>query len=204
MQNTLLKWQQVGNEARKSAEEILLSLQAAQQTHDLLAHRDILNLDTQTRLKHMILHFLKYSGKMAIAQENRDEKLLINTLIDTFIICLATANALNVSLGADLNILTSDLKSLGIELSKNFRKEKIHEHALIELVTTAGRMAKSIESTDHLERGNPRAELEKLIVELSSAMLGISGLINFTLQDEIEKRWKIIETKSIFSRTVKS
>lgn len=134
----------------KSAESILLPIQLAQQEHDQLAHRDILNLDTQTRVKHMTLHFLKYAGKIAYAREDRNEHELGNIIVDAFIICLATANTLNVSIGKALEFYASDLKSLAINLAKDAARETIFDRVLTDLVKISGRMAKAIEATDHL------------------------------------------------------
>jgi hypothetical protein len=191
-----------GVKTMKSAEAILLPIQVAQQEHDQRAHRDILHLDTQTRLKHMTLHFLKYAGKIASARDIADKGKLQDILVDILIICFATANTLNVSIGAGLELRTNDLNSLSRQLSQDQKRSDVFDCALTDLVKISGRMAKSIESTDHLERGDPRAELEKLIVELSVVMLATAGSLGVPIQESIEQRWKLIESKSIFSREV--
>lgn len=185
----------------KSAEAILLPLQRKQQEHDLLAHRDILNLDTQTRLKHMTLHFLKYAGKMMQARADESISLLCSTLVDTFIICLATANALNVSVGRSLGIEARDLDELASAIDSASHPAQInaYDSALFGFLIIAGRMAKSIESTDHLERGNPRAELEELVVELTRIVLREIGALKLPLTEMIYKRWSAVEEKSIFA-----
>lgn len=182
----------------KSAESILLQIQCEQQAHDLRAHRDILHLDTQTRLKHMTLHFLKYAGKIASARLSKDTLALTNVLVDIFIICLATANTLNVRLGVGSFIIAEDLDQLARKITQESVQGDIFDLALTQLTIISGRMAKSIESTDHLERGNPRAELEELISELTTAMLSIIGMLKIPLQSAVESRWKFVEKKSIF------
>lgn len=182
----------------KSAESILLPIQAAQQKHDLLAHKDILSLNAHTLLKHMILHFLKYSGKMAEANHTKNSALFSATLIDTIIICFATANALNLSLGKHITERSFGLSELCKKLGEN-EDNVANVWGAYALVTIAGRMAKSIESTDHLEKGNPRIELEFLIVELTKKMLGVAGMFDIDLENEIIKRWGAVEAKSIFS-----
>jgi len=187
----------------KSAEALVLSVQREQQSHDLLAHRDILNLDTQMRLKHMTLHFLKYAGKLAIARQKKDAKLLHHTLVDTFIICLATANALNVSLANSWSVQAEDIDQVAKEIAKEFglyEEDVIFDEALFKLAVIAGKMAKSIESTDHLERGNPRAELEDYVVELSKEMLAMIGALKLPILTLIRQRWAAVEAKSIFSQ----
>lgn len=188
----------------KSAEALVLGVQREQQNHDLLAHRDILNLDTQTRLKHMTLHFLKYAGKLATARQEKNDELLQHTLIDTFIICLATANALNVSLAKTWSFTAENIDSLAITLADTHNVEwnsSIFDVALLKLVIMAGKMAKSIESTDHLERGNPRAELEALVTELSEEMLTLIGALNLPLAELVRQRWSAVEAKSIFAHS---
>ena len=46
----------MGDMKQFSAESILLPLQKLQQSHDEIAHRDILSFDLYKRLKHMVLH----------------------------------------------------------------------------------------------------------------------------------------------------
>ncbi|MEQ1790613.1 MAG: hypothetical protein ABL857_09245 [Rickettsiales bacterium] len=182
----------------KSPADILLPLQVQQQTHDEWAHRDILNLDTHNRLKHMILHFLKYAGKIAIARENDDKHALHTTLIDAFIICLATANALNVSIGKHIDIKAQDLEDLVSKLANVSNQHDPYLDALLNIATLAGQMAKSIESTDHLEKGDPRSTMEVLIVQLTIALLSSLGKFPENLSFEIKNRWLSIEKKSIF------
>lgn len=184
----------------KSAEAILLRIQSEQREHDRRAHRDILNLDTQTLLKHMTLHFLKYAGKVASARDAQDKEALSNTLTDTVIICLATANALNVSLGEKITETGEDLNALAQHLARDLTVGEVYEKTLGDLVKISGRMAKAIESTDHLEKGDPRSEMEKLIVELTTAMLANSGSLRIPLEEAIKQRWDHVEAKSIFSR----
>jgi hypothetical protein len=184
----------------ESAESILLPIQFAQQEHDQLAHRDILSLDTHTRLKHMTLHFLKYAGKVASAADKHDENELRVVVVDAFIICLATANTLNVSIGEKINRHESDLEALAASLAKDAIQEPIFDRVLKDLVKISGRMAKAIEATDHLEDGNPRSVLETLIVELSIAMLVAIGLLKIDISQAVTQRWRSVERKSIFLR----
>ena len=187
----------------KSAESILLPLQVEQLEHDQLAHSDILNLDTQTRLKHMGLHFLKYAGKVVFAREREDQIALAAVITDTLIICLATANALNVSVGGGLDIRAENLQDLCTRINTSSSKFNVFDAALVDLATIGGGMAKAIESTDHLEKGNPREFLEEAIVQLTVAMLGVAGRLQLQLPDAIRKRWRGVESKSIFRRTPK-
>ncbi|MFZ6731269.1 hypothetical protein ACO0LG_05025 [Undibacterium sp. Ji42W] len=183
-----------------NAEKILLQLQQSQQAHDERSHRDILGLDTHTRLKHMILHFLKYAGKITNAGETGNHELLKATLVDTFIICLAMANTLNTSIGANIHEEAAELDDLAKMLGRQIAAPNIFDFTLKKLVSLSGKMAKSIESTDHLERGNPREELETLIVELSISILQIIGVLGFSLNTLIHERWAGVEQKLLFNK----
>lgn len=183
----------------KSARIIMLQIQREQNSHDLLAHRDILHLDTHTKLKHMTLHFLKYAGKLAEAGERQDMNALRNILLDAFIIALATANALNVNLGATWVLDADSLDDLSSKISDAKELPDPFSRSLYSLAKIAGRMAKAIESTDHLERGNPRADLEVLIVDLAFEILTILGSLQVEIEELIKERWRVVEDKSIFS-----
>lgn len=177
----------------------ILSLQRAQYLHDLRSHKDILSMPIRDRIKHMALHFFKYSAKISISIEREDEQMLKSTLIDTLIICLATCNSLN------LNIETSEL---GVDLDKGLASSahsegrtgfnrKIAEKALASLVRLGGRMAKSIESTDHMEAGNPRLELEELAIKLFYTTLQNLTSLGVDVNMSIRFRYAQIEEATI-------
>jgi hypothetical protein len=186
----------------KPASAILLQAQIDQHKHDLRAHRDILNLNTYERLKHMTLHFLKYAGKMAEASESADRALLHKTLLDTFIICLATANTLNINIAKNSTLHAIDLKDLAKSMANSSPSpHDIFEESIKTLLKIAGKMAKAVESTDHLERGDPRASLEELVCNLGLETLKIIGRENSEIQLHLEERWLQVEMKSIFFGT---
>jgi hypothetical protein len=185
-----------------SAEAILLPLQKLQQQHDELAHRDILNFDLYTRLKHMVLHFYKYAGKIEGARSAGDTAALRHTLIDTFIICMASANALNVSLGEAISeqAESDDLDGLAHALSKVVQASNLYEEALRHLVRTGGQMAKAIESADHMEDGNPRASMNALVPQLAKAILGVLGHLQGGLETALRERLAGVERRSVLMR----
>src|ERR1700744_5090150 len=78
-----------------SAKNILFELQIEQHHHDENYHREIARLSMHQRLNHMALHFAKYAGKIACA-ENLTE--VAPVYVDTLIIALSTANILNVEI----------------------------------------------------------------------------------------------------------
>lgn len=185
---------------RFSAENILLPLQKLQQTHDEAAHRDILSFDLYKRLKHMVLHFFKYAGKIEAARSGANPSDLRQVLVDTYIICMASANAMNLSLGAAIayEYEFSDINALARELSKSIGGTDFFGEALRSLLLIGGSMAKAIESSDHMERGNPREVMESLIPQLAIAVLGILGCLDGNIETDIRSRLHSIEKKSIF------
>jgi NTP pyrophosphatase (non-canonical NTP hydrolase) len=185
-----------------SAEGILLPLQKMQQAHDEVAHRDILSFDLYKRLKHMVLHFYKYAGRIEVARSTGDLPQLRHTLIDTFIICMASANAMNLSLGEKISEVAeaNDLDALARELGKKLNSTDLFAESVRILVILGGQMAKAIESADHMERGDPRAVMESHVGQLTVAVLSILGHLNGPLEKDVQTRLEGVELKSIFLR----
>lgn len=181
------------------AESILLTWQKRQLDHDTRAHRDILNLDTNRRVKHMVLHLLKYAGKVATAQIDRNQEALRATLVDTFIICLATANTLNVNVGVSIPLNAASLNELAATMSQGVDLPDIFQSSLVSIAMLGGKMAKAIEATDHLEQGDPRHDLELLIAELVQSLLPVLGALDIDIETTIESHWHCVESKSIFT-----
>jgi hypothetical protein len=184
------------------AEDVLLPLQRLQQRHDEVAHRDILNFDLYKRLKHMVLHFYKYAGKVELARQSSDKLALRRILMDAFIICMASANALNVSLGAHIDDLAEslDVDALANSIARRFPVGDVFGDALQHLVLIGGRMAKAIESSDHMEDGNPRSEMNLLVPELAVALLAVCSRLGVGLESDIRIRLAAVEGKSIFAQ----
>ena len=185
-----------------SAEEILLPLQRLQRAHDEVAHRDILSFDLHTRLKHMVLHFFKYAGKIEAVRSSRGAEELRRALLDAFIICMASANSLNVSLGAALPVETevNSLDALARVFAKKYRTEDVFSAAVTHLVLIGGSMAKAMESADHMEDGNPRTAMCTLVAQMTEAVLGLLVQVRTGLEPDIRSRLESVERKSIFTR----
>jgi hypothetical protein len=183
-------------------ESILLPIQRLQLEHDEAAHRDILSFSLHKRLKHMVLHFYKYAGKVLEASDRRDEAVLCSTLVDAFIICLASANAMNLSLGTAIDATPEPptLDGLAYNLSSESMRSDVFASAARDLVIWGGQMAKAIESADHLEAGDPRSEMARLVPALTASMLGHLGCLNIAIEAAVRARLAGIERKSIFTR----
>lgn len=185
-----------------SAEDILLPLQRLQLHHDELAHRDILSFDLYKRLKHMVLHFYKYAGKIEQARVDRDIEALRATLLDVVIICMASANAMNVSLGEAIGgqAESKDLDALAHVMARPGSATDLYGEALRPLVIVGGRMAKAIESADHMEDGNPRAAMASLVPELMAATLGVLGHLRGGFEADLRRRLTGVEQRSVLQR----
>lgn len=186
----------------------LMNLQVEQLQHDELAHKDILCLPIQTRIKHMVLHFSKYVGRFIEARQLQSHELLISTLVDTWIIVLASANMLNIRLPEKLNLdvrENENLNSLG-EVFANvpfIPTSDPFDLILFELGKTTGRMAKACESLDHMERFSSRESLEEGVVEIARLAMLVSAILKINISLLVSSRWKEIERKSIFYRPQK-
>lgn len=186
-----------------SVENELLKLQKAQLHHDELAHKDILCLPVQTRIKHMVLHFAKYTGHLVEARQLQSHELLVSTIIDTWIIVLASANILNLRLSEKLNpegCTYQNLHSLGQAFADShfISPNDVYDLSLFELGKITGRMAKACESLDHMERFASRESLEEGVIGIARLLLAVSALLRINLLPLVSRRWIEVERKLIF------
>lgn len=190
------------NPHRLSAAAQLCSLQSKQHSHDERYHQDIWCLPYSARIKHMVLHFTKYSGKFLLAEEQQDRHLLIATLIDTWIITLASANILNIRLSRSLGLddqNAPNFQKFGERITADFASTRDpYLLALRQLGKTAGLMAKACESMDHGEAFDSRGTLERGVIHLAKLSLVLANLLDVDLVPLVETRWKEVEAKSIF------
>jgi len=186
-----------------SAARELCNFQAFQYIHDEKYHQDIWCLPFNARIKHMVLHFAKYTGKVLAAKEDKDKVLLRKTIIDTWIITLACANILNVKLSRSLGLDEQDASNLqkfgATLLSSHFSDiEDPYLLTLRHLGKTTGQMAKACESMDHGEAFDSRGTLERGVIELARLCLALATLLHLDLIPLVQDRWKEVEAKSIF------
>ena len=74
----------------------MLKWQIDQYDHDKRNHGDVFSLHRNDRLKHYGLHFAKYVGR--IARGENEEKSMKQTIIDTLLVCLSSANTMQQKL----------------------------------------------------------------------------------------------------------
>lgn len=176
---------------------VMAELQNMQFKHDVKAHRDLLSFDIYSKIKHMTLHFAKYAGKVQSAVLDKNEEDIRKTTIDIFIICMATANSLNKNLAEALSQKNTIFCDSIDHFIKNNTSDFSAEKFLVSLIINTGRLAKTIESTDHMELGNPRKDIEDSLFNIFTSTLNYSSSIDIDLENQIIKRFNIIEEKQI-------
>ena len=71
--------------------------------------------------------------------------------------------------------------------------EEFFDKFIDDILTYGGKMAKVMESTDHMESGNPRAEMSDLIPKLFLALLGYVTPLGIDVEESMAARFKKIE-----------
>ncbi|MEQ8408769.1 MAG: hypothetical protein RKH07_10885 [Gammaproteobacteria bacterium] len=187
-----------------NAKNQLLKIQYRQLEHDKLFHPDILCLPSQRRAAHMAFHFAKYAGKFVEAKQLQDRELLKTTLIDTFIITVATANLFNKELSGFESVKSHVSNSELSDLAKNIASHSsaivndIFTYTADEITIASGRIAKAIESLDHFENYDYVNSILINIDTILSTVLVSSLFLNIDLESETTARLNAVERKSIF------
>jgi hypothetical protein len=150
----------------------ILELQKYQYFHDMNYHQDVIFLGTQERIKHLILHFIKYIAKLNAVQTHNKSQIIC----DLFICCLSFANLLEIKL-----------------ISIDFTPPQSDETGA--LLNILGKMAKAAEALDHVELYPSREVLEEQLIKLGSNTLYIGNKYKVDLFLLIQSRWKEIEDK---------
>ncbi len=186
-----------------SIDEQMLALQWEQLKHDESYHKDIVILPLAARLKHMALHNAKYTAHFLSAVHVGDSKLFEKTLLDAFVISLASANALNQNLGVAVTKAVGDaasLKEAGALLAKRLPRDgsdclwlprTFAEHN--------GKFAKACESLDHIEDDVPfKKWMKEANCSLFKVILAEASAQKIDLLPLYRSRMREIEAKSIF------
>ena len=166
----------------------LPELQLEQQRHDELAHRDILCLPVQDRIKHMVLHYAKYCGHLAAMSVAYDERRFVSTLVDTAIISLASANTLGMNLA---EAVRGKDEMAGVRRAADNHTTSF----FVGLARITGTMAKACESMDHLENFNYRGTLEESVTSIALLTFSVAVQNDLDLPALIRARWSRIERK---------
>lgn len=183
---------------------VMIGLQREQFEHDERFHREIARLDIAARLKHMALHFCKYTGQFAeVLHDPENGALRSRTITDSFIISLCCANTLNFSLSEhvapDIGGEVT-LRDLGLHLGRKlYPTAKLDDAWLISAhATHAAKMAAACEKIDHLEAFPFRDELQKAVLRLSQIALIAAVVNNLDLLTAVRERRREIRARSSY------
>lgn len=157
------------------------TVQFAQFEHDEKYHREISRLPMPDRLRHMALHFAKYSGRL---HDDPSEAIVVRTAVDTLIIAISCANILNY----DLSDLADHWMAEEVSFCEFPRA----------LAVSAGNMASACERIDHLEDFPFRPVIKEqveAIVRLAFCFLASREL---NPVQEMRARLSGVKSKSIF------
>ena len=125
--------EQRGYVMKKFSKKTLLKWQKDQFKHDSRNHTDVVFLHRFAKLRHYGLHFAKYVGRLA--RGKREEKSIKQTVIDTLLVCLSSANTMTQEL--------DEVKS-----TKGF---KTNSEELKNLADFVGTFTDACEKIDHFE-----------------------------------------------------
>lgn len=184
-----------------AADEIMRSLQREQQEHDKLYHREIFYLPYPSRMRHLVLHFAKYAGRISGSSVDDKDEVFRRTLADTFIVALSAADMLNMKLFALLAPARraplpglSDLGSLLMGGGAATEPSNV-DWLFRRLAEEGGKMAKACESLDHMEAFDYRGTLTGSTLEIIRCCLISAHLSGLDLESLTRRRWKEIEEK---------
>jgi hypothetical protein len=182
----------------------MLGLQREQFDHDERFHREIARLSTEARLKHMALHFCKYTGQFAaLLHSPETTSLRLRTITDSFIISLCSANALNFNLSEHVAPQiggAATLRDLGLYLASQLYPTATLDDTwlLATHAVHAAKMARACEKIDHLEAFPFRNELCEAALSLCQVALIAASRNNIDLYQAVEERRREIRQRSQF------
>jgi hypothetical protein len=183
-----------------SVRDQMLALQWAQLKHDEAYHKDIVILPLAQRIKHMALHNTKYTAYFLDAVEAGDEARLTKTLVDAFIIALASANTLNQDLGKELDeAAAASFPEAAASLAASLpRKPEDPLWLVRQFARHNGHLAKICESWDHLEPVPFREGMKACNLALLEVVLAEAGARGLDIEAAYKSRIRIVEARSIF------
>lgn len=183
--------------------------QCAQRDHDMMFHRDIFYMDHSDRFKHVVLHYTKYSRRMANiildTKQNDYNHVLImqKTLVDSFIMTLNLMEIFNTNFNETEGTLsdTQDFVSKhNVEMFKHLSegtRDEVIMRFLLEYVKICGFFAKVAEELDHLFMEVHRKQVDEEIKKMIKLHLMAGKVWNAEYWYQVPRRWNEIEEKRI-------
>ncbi len=157
-------------------------LQGEQLRHDSLAHGDIVRLPMQRQLVHFTLHLAKYQGRLLKALQADDGETVQRLITDSFIILLATANALGRC-----------LRHTGASRPVSLTRVRASEEVMSAYVEVVGEMARACEAFDDKESFPSHSLLDSSITTLIRIVIDLANLSGVALVETVPHRWYQVE-----------
>lgn len=180
--------------------------QSAQRDHDMMYHRDIFFMDHADRFKHVLLHYGKYSRRIASLITEEPENVwqpridMQSTLVDSFIMTLNLLEIFNIHF-KDAEGSLSDTEDIIAkkqpELYKHLSEEDSKMRFLLQYVKIYGYLAKVAEELDHMLMEINRKQVEEEIIKMVKLHLLAGKIWQVNYWERIPYRWKEIEEKRI-------
>lgn len=178
--------------------QVFRPLQLEQKKHDEKFHADIYYLSYPARMTHFVLHFSKYVGRLAEIKkgDSKAKERLTQTLADTFIVALSASDVLNIDFDDKMTELFGKPESHDIagwaEMIDNGAKltqETLPEWWMDRMAVPTGKMAKALESLDHMEPVNVRVLLTDGLLEILVALIIAAKYLKVDLKTATLERW---------------
>ncbi len=157
--------------------------------HDALAHADIVGLPMRQQLVYFTLHLSKYQGRLLKALRSEDSETVQRLITDSFIILLATANALGKCpriVGAGRPTSLSHLRG--------------SEALLCAFVEVVSEMAKACEAFDDHENYPSHTVLDTCVGTLIRIVIALANANSVPLFETVPHRWGRVERRTLTNR----
>lgn len=145
------------------------------------------------QLVYFTLHLAKYQGRLLKALRSQDSETIQRLITDSFIILLATANALGRS-----------PKILGGGRPTSLSHLRGSEALMCAYVEVVGEMAKACESFDDNESYPSHAVLDTCVSTLIRIIIALANANAVPLLETVPHRWGRVERRALANRRAPS
>ena len=152
--------------------------------HDAVAHAAIAGLPMRHQLVHFTLHLAKYQGRLQKALRSQDDETVQRLITDSFIILLATANALGKS-----------PRILGAGRPTSLSHVRGSEALMSAYVEVVGEMAKACEAFHDSENYPSHAVLDTCVSTLTRIVIALANAHEVPLFETVPHRWGRVERR---------
>jgi hypothetical protein len=169
--------------------EDLCWFQDEQFRHDALAHPDIVELPMRRQLTHFTLLLAKYQGRLLKALRSEDSESVQRLITDSFIVLLATANALGRC-----------PKIVGAGRPTSLSHLRGSEALMCAYVEVVAEMAKACEAFDSDEDYPSHSVLDTGVSALTRIVIALANANQVSLFETVPHRWNRVERRASANR----